>query len=97
MGAIQLPMSPSQFDALTVDTLVLNPFGPTTPTNSEPLVQIERVGDGTTWIESWGNDKVAAFADFARTLFGGRDSFLHPGLGREIHRSLLLKNRPWSS
>ncbi len=90
MGAIQLPMSPSQFDALTVDTLVLNPFGPTTPTNSEPLVQIERVGDGTTWIENWGNDKVAAFADFARTLFGGRDSFLHPGLGREIHRSLLL-------
>jgi hypothetical protein len=53
-------------------------------------VQIERVGDGTTWIENWGNDKVAAFADFARSLFGGRDSFLHPGLGREIHRSLLL-------
>jgi uncharacterized protein with NAD-binding domain and iron-sulfur cluster len=90
MGAIQFPMSPSQFNALTVNTLVLDPFDPTTQTESRPLVQIERVGDGTTWIESWGNDMAAAFADFARTLFGGRDSFVHPGLAQEIHRHLLL-------
>jgi hypothetical protein len=82
LGKFHLPAGPDEPFRLTVDTEVVEHYGPQpSELQVRRLLEVEPAADDSGWLAGVWADVLEAFTDFRQLLLGDGDSVTLPGLG----------------